>query len=504
MALYAAICTMPKSRDGKRRSRWLVTRNTYPDLRGSTVETWLQWFPPDLYGRFFDTEPYLHQMRFLDVEADVHFESFLDDRDEVIRSLRSKEYTGAWVNEMQFMPRRLVFEIASRTGRYPRLIDMPEGYVKRSFLIGDNNAPFTDEHWILRMRGDVELPLDMPAEERMQFVKPSGVEFFRQPPALREIIAADGQSVRGYEVNPIAENLMNMTDGVRSTIEMEQLAAAAKAAGDPPPVPHRYIELTGGKPKDEIDRDLMGRVVRVKAGAPVTPQFRRERHVGREDMEPMPGVTVVLGADHGLTPAVVFLQQISGGWVQFDELVGENIGTDEFAPLVKARLLMRFPWVAEGEGGYVAWGDPQGDWRGGTVTGVQTVPFKLYRAHGIEMRAPAAKDNPQKRTEATRKVLSTEFNNRPRLIIHPRCKRTIDALDGGAQVRRQKTPDGLRITEEIVKNGASHIFEALGYALWGGGEVAEMLKPAGPQRSRVQNATPKKRRLITVGRRVRA
>lgn len=501
--LYTAMCRVPKQKDGKRRSRWLVTRNTYPDLRGSTVETWLNWFPPEHYGRFFDTEPYVHQMRFLDVEADVIFESFLDDRDEVIRSLRSKEYTGAWVNEMQFMPRRLVFEIASRTGRYPRRVDIEHalapGQGLSQFLLGDFNAPFTNDHWIRYMRGDVPLPPDMPPEERMQYVKPANVEFYKQPAALREIMAADGQSVRGYEVNPNAENLQNMADGIRSTLEMEQRASAAKAAGQKIPTPHRYIELIGGRTKDEIDRDLMGRVVRQKLGAPATPQFRVERHVTHKDAQAIEGKSMVLCADHGLTPAVLFMQEINGGWVVFSEVCGENIDTDEFAPIVKAHLLTRYPWVVET--GYAAWGDPQGGWRGSNST---KIPFKQYAAHGITMRAPAAKDNPLLRLSAVRKVLATEHGGKPRLMVHPRCERTIAALDGGAQVRRVKTPDGMKLVEELVKNSHSHPFDALGYGLWGGGEVKELLQPANAEnKSRIQNTIKKNRRVITLGRRVR-
>lgn len=492
MALYAAMCTIPRALSGKRKSRWLVTRNTYPDLRGSTVETWLDWFPPEIYGRFYDTEPYLHEMRFRDVEADVHFESFLDDSDETIRSLRSKEYTGAWINEGQFFQRRLAFEIASRTGRYPRKLEIPGASHRReTFLIIDLNAPFTDDHWIRYMRGDVPLPHDMPPEERMQFAKPAEVEFFTQPPALREVFAPDGETLRGYTVNPRAENIANMDDGIRSTLEMERLVAEATQQNKPPPKAHRYITLIGGKTKDEIDRDLMGRVVRVKRGAPATPQFRVERHLVSKDTEPMEGLPPVLGGDHGLTPAIVFFQKINGCWIAFDELVGENIGSNEFAPLVKAKMIERFPWVHSS--GYTAWGDPQGDWKGSTD--VRT-PFSLYAVHGIIMRSPWPKDKPLLRLEATRNCLSTEFNGYPKLRVHPRCKRYIDALNGACQVRRIKTTDGMRLVEEIVKNSASHIWEAGSYALCGGGEAKEMLQqPAEGRVARIQNAIPRKGRL---------
>lgn len=497
MAMYRAMCEFPRDADGKRRTRWLVTRNTYPDLRGSTVETFLDWFPPQTYGRFYDTEPYLYEMRFRDVVADVHFESFLDDRDDVIRSLRSKEYTGAWANETQFFPRRLVFEIASRTGRYPKAADLTDEAAaqRRMWMIADHNAPFVDDHWIRYMRGDIPLPMDMPEEERRQYIKPGYVEFFKQPPALIELFAPDGETVIGYEVNPKAENLANMRDGVRSTLEMERRTALAREENTPYPEPHRYIELIGGRTTDEIERDLMGRVARVKRGAPATPQFRKERHVLPRDTMPMEGVRVILGADHGLTPAVTFSQIINGCWYTFSELCETNMGTDEFAPMVKAHLAANYPWALQPQG-YVAWGDPQGGWRGSTD--VRT-PFELYAAHGLTMAAPAAKDKPLARLEAARSVLRTELHGHARARVHPNCQRLISALDGGAQIRRVKTPDGLRLTEEIVKNELSHIFEAWTYGLWGGGEVREMLKSAGAATKPIVNVI-KPRHVITYGR----
>lgn len=463
--LYRHMCQMPRWKDGKRRSRWLVTRSTYPDLRGSTVETWLYWFPPEVYGKFYDTEPYIHEMRFLDVEADVIFESFLDDRDEVIRSLRSKEYTGAWINECRYTPQRLFIEIATRTGRYPPkqeiIHERPNGL--QQLVIADTNAPNTDSHWLLYMRGDVPVPLDMPPEESRRYIKPATWQFWMQPPALKEVMKPDGKSVDRYEVNPVAENLQNMA-------------------------PTRYLELAGGKSKDEIDNDLMGRVVRVRSGDPVFPGFVTSQHVCSADMKPVSGSTVVVGSDHGMTPAVVFCQQINGIWYVFHEIVMPNAVTGEIAPRVKAILQADYKDCP-----VMAWGDPAGN------TASQTdrrTPHQIYQTFGIVMRAPADKDNPFKRISAGRKLLGEMINGVPRVQIHPRCVRLIDAIGGGYKMKRVKTDDGTRIEESVVKNQHSHVAEAWQYAMWGGGEVRELMKMPDDMRRGPQSTIPKKRKLF--------
>jgi hypothetical protein len=36
--------------DGRRRSRWALTRNTNKQLEDTTLKTVLEWFPPHIYG----------------------------------------------------------------------------------------------------------------------------------------------------------------------------------------------------------------------------------------------------------------------------------------------------------------------------------------------------------------------------------------------------------------------------------------------------------------------
>ncbi len=41
---------MPPSPDGYRRSRWAVIRNTRPQLKDTTLQTWFQWIPAGVLG----------------------------------------------------------------------------------------------------------------------------------------------------------------------------------------------------------------------------------------------------------------------------------------------------------------------------------------------------------------------------------------------------------------------------------------------------------------------
>ena len=49
-------------KDGVRSSRWAVIRNTYPELRTTTIKSWHQWVSPDL-GRWVDEGPPFHHIK---------------------------------------------------------------------------------------------------------------------------------------------------------------------------------------------------------------------------------------------------------------------------------------------------------------------------------------------------------------------------------------------------------------------------------------------------------
>jgi len=187
-------------RDGLRRTRWAIVRNTFPELKRTTIPTWRRVWPANLYGEVKMGSPPRHEIAFGDVRIEVDFLA-LDDEDD-IKKLRSADYTGAAIHELQFIELPLFREIRSRTNRYPAESD---GGATWSGVIGDANAP-DEDHWLAMMTGQVDLPEGLTIDERRALQWPSHWGFFLQPPATVKIRDARGEFIR-HEINLDGENL---------------------------------------------------------------------------------------------------------------------------------------------------------------------------------------------------------------------------------------------------------------------------------------------------------
>ena len=270
----------PPGADGKRRTRWACVRNSYPQLRDTTIKTLHQWLQPGILGEWRAND-HTFLLKVNDVEAEIMFRAL--DRPDQVGNLLSLELTGAWVNEAREIDWSIVQALYGRCGRYPRQQD---GGALWSGLIMDTNPPSDDSWWFKLFEQD----------------RPPNVALFRQPSGLA----------------PNAENLPNLKPGY-------------------------YEGLTAINSADWCRVHVDGRYGYVQDGKPVFPEYLDETHCS-DQAEYIPGAKVYRGWDFGLTPACVLTHlTASGRWIIFDELVADNVGIERFSERVLQRMGELYP-----------------------------------------------------------------------------------------------------------------------------------------------------------------
>lgn len=419
------------ARDGVRYTRWGVVRNTYPELRTTTIRTWTDTFPEKLYGPIIWSMPARQLIRMGDVHCEIDFLAL--DKDEDVKKLRSGEYTGFYANELQYQPKSIFDEMTSRAGRYPAIKD---GGPSWKGVIFDMNAP-DEDHFIAMMTGQTEWPENMPQDERAALAWPADWDFFMQPPGLVEVRGPDGSY--SYVPNPKAENLKWLPDGY-------------------------YLDQIKGKTRAWIKSRIMNEIALVVDGAPVYPNFRQDYHVAREALKPVPNHDVLIGIDPGRWPAAIFAQEVNGRIFFQYELLGFNEAATTFAPKVKKFLDTHYPNCE-----YAAWGDPKGFDKGQAR---DDCAYDIFAEHGIVVRAPPGlkQNNIETRTNAFAHILDDNPAGVPRFVLSPLCRTTKIGLAGRYCLEKDETGE-LKPT----KNRYSHPCNAGEYLLLGAGEGRRMI-----------------------------
>jgi hypothetical protein len=265
--------------DGVRHSRWAVIRNTYPELKTTTIKTWHGLVPQNL-GRWVDQGPPTHHLRFDDVDLEVLFLA-LDSPGDVAKLL-SLELTGAWINEAREVPKAVLDALTTRVGRYPSArIGGPSWFG----VLMDTNPPDTD-HWWFRL-----------AEED----RPNGFEFFAQPSGL----------------SAEAENLPNLPPGY-------------------------YERQIAGKTEDWIRVYVHGDYGFVQEGKPVVPEYRDGMHCKEFELDARLPLVVGADFGL-TPAAVIGQRHHSGQIRWRYELVTEDMGAKRFAGELRAFLAAHVP-----------------------------------------------------------------------------------------------------------------------------------------------------------------
>lgn len=437
--IWLLACEQEPDWDGVRRTRWIISRQTYKQLRETTLKTWLDWFPESEWGALTRAEPMFHKLERKHpsgdgtrVDCEVIFLA-VPDAESAENALASFEITGFFVNEGQFTDKAVVDELLSRCSRYPSMSRGPGATWFGGWM--DMNAP-VEGHWVPYMRGDLPLPIHMTEDQRLSLEKPAGWRFLVQPPGLIEVRGEGGRIV--YQPNPLAENQRHLRE--------------------------TYLEKVRGKEKSWIDRRVLNKIGLYPHGQPVYPTFSETEHILKTDAAPVSGLPILVGLDFGREPAAAFGQNVNGAWRVYSELIGSNESAQLFAPRVKHHLATHY-------GGFEAefWGDPRG--ADGTQ-GMETTAYDVFRMNGMVVLPATTDNNPEMR----RSTMERAFERRNGFAVNPTCLVLKTGLAGAYHYPKVNGMPG-QFRPSPAKNRYSHIVEAVENMLLGGGEGFALVRP---------------------------
>lgn len=407
-----------------RRSRWVFVRNTYPELKTTTIKTWQQWVPNNI-------APIVYSMPILctfkqkmadgtSVHLEVYFMAL--DTPEDVAKLLSLELTGAYINEAREIPVEIVDGLLERIDRYPETKKDAEGKklygASEPGIIADSNPPRTT-HWCYTKFETGEVP--------------KGWKKYKQPPA----VYWDGE---GWILNPDAENLSHLSDN--------------------------YYIRQMAKSEEAIRVNLAGEYGMSRKGKPIFSKFAEMKHVSKEIILPRRGTSILLGIDFGLTPACIIGQLNYKGLVLLDELPATDESLEDFLdnyilPLIRGKYA-----------GYsvVASGDPAGSGRSSLtkMTSIQMVTTRGIRCY------PALTNNFSKRKEAVDFFLGRDEG----FVVSPHLTHTREVMGAGYVWKETRNNAG-KVLDIADKNEFSHMADAIQYlalyARYGAGSATKAL-----------------------------
>ena len=424
--ILRAIRQVPSPIDNVRYTRFVIVRNSYPELRTTTIKTWQELFPENVWGPMRWSPPITHHMKLPSrgdvpgIDCEVLFLALDQPKD--VRKLLSLELTGAWVNEARELPKAVIDGLTHRVGRYPT--KSHGGPTWRGIWMDTN--PTDDDHWWYR------LAEKEPIKGQYKWT------FFKQPGGVLEAFGDDDaifSAGKFWRENPSAENVNNLPPGY-------------------------YAQMLSGKNLDWIRCYAQGEYVYVQEGRPVWHEYDDSTMV--EDLQIREGEDVHIGLDFGLTPAAVFGQKVDGRWHVVHELVAFSMGLEKFTHMLLAEINTKFRLSQ-----IFIWGDPAGMKRDEIF---EVTAFDHLQSVGLRAR-PTASNDFMVRREAGAAPMQRLVNGKPGLIVDRNCHRIRKSLAGGYHFKRVAVGAGHeRFKDSPNKNEHSHVGDAFGYLMMGGGE----------------------------------
>lgn len=422
-ATLAPIARHPTDGKHTRMCRWIVLRDTFRSVEKTVLESWKQWFPKGYPGSSWaggNDRPVTHTLRFIGpdgirIEAITEFAG-LGEMD-VESLMKGREYSGAWLNELDTHASGALDDMEQRVGRYPKADILVDPDAKRMrVVIGDMNAPTLD-NWTYK-----SLVINIHnTPDRILFRQPSG---------------------RSAE----AEN--------RFYLELDY-----------------YERIIRNQEEHFIRRMVDNEFGYSRAGKPVFENFSRDRNVSKRRLEFKPELTLDIGIDtsmNTLNPAAVFMQNWAPGRIaMFDELyMGHGVGAARFGEALNQRIYDRYRHATK----IRLWFDPAAqygaDREGGQLAAMETIGIIC----GLPPLIPGNGSNEiGLRLDAWKAEIRGYLEPETQLLVCPfGCPLLVEALAGKYRYKRLTEKSSIEYEEKPEKNHpASDVVDGGGYGIIG-------------------------------------
>lgn len=385
------------SADGIRRSRWAVVRNTYPQLKDTTIRSVKFWLPEGEFDGLSNVWKEVEHNYYVNVFPGIQLELMFRalDRPDHVANLLSMEITAAWLNEFREISKEIFEALDGRIGQYPSKQD---GGCKWYGIMGEGNAPTNGGYWY----------------NLFEKHKPNNLKIWKQPSGL----------------SSKAENIKNLND------------------------PKYYENLAKGKDKLFIDVYVHGKYGYIREGKPVHELYNDNYHVANAILEPEKEIPVGMGWDFALHPTCTLGQMLRGQLRVLDCVMGENMGIKRMLetslmPLLHTRYRgLKFSGL----------GDPTGTSRSPTD---ESTCYSVLRENGFQNIRPMQTNALTPRLGAVDELLSKNIGGgEPALLISPHITILREALAGGYCFKAVQGKND-EYSDEPYKNIYSHPADAL-------------------------------------------
>lgn len=419
-----------------RTTKWLIVRETYPQLRNTVFESFKMWLRPN-GGTVRYTESAPMRIRWTDKMTDgtqmnAEFIFLAVSKPEDYENVKSFEITGAFINEAGALDNDIIQVVNSRIGRFPPPVDAvdPDNPITQTALLIDSNPP-DESSWMSGVFKTV----------------PAHWEVWKQPPA----VLPDSKSETGWKLNPEGENFKYLGVGPEKY----------------------YLDKVGAMTREQIRVLFEGKFGVTSHGKAVyRRQWSDELHVANSKLTAIKGMPLYLGWDWGRGgEAFTIAQKNKAGQLRvLHSLIAENIGLYDFAKnIVRPFMDKNYPkaeWPMES---IISVGDPAGKGSHGlSMDSLNYFDVLNSSKDGLFSdwftTRPAKSNHIELRLNAVRYFLSHPTpTGGPGFQLNKECGELRRGFNAGYAYKRVQVSGEARYKDKPDKNSFSHAADSLQY-----------------------------------------